>query len=80
MRLLAVSGKAHFHVGPVGGMSWTRRTQRRFDDPLLLAPMAKDIDIALEIANDAGLDIPLARIHQALWHDRYFINICRSNA
>jgi 3-hydroxyisobutyrate dehydrogenase-like beta-hydroxyacid dehydrogenase len=51
---------------------------RRFDDPFKLGSIAKDIDIALQIATDAGLDMPLARANQALWHDQYFTNICRN--
>ena len=31
--------------------------------------MVKDIDIALQIAADAGLDMRLARVNQALWHE-----------
>lgn len=51
---------------------------RRFDEPFKLALVAKDIDIALRIATDAGLEMPLARANQALWHDRYFTDICRN--
>ncbi len=46
------------------GMSWISRTHiaqriltRRFDDPFKLDLMVKDIDIALRIAADAGLDM-----------------------
>jgi 3-hydroxyisobutyrate dehydrogenase-like beta-hydroxyacid dehydrogenase len=52
---------------------------RRFDDPFKLDLVAKDIDIALKIASDAGLEMPLARANQALWHDRYFTTICRNS-
>jgi 3-hydroxyisobutyrate dehydrogenase-like beta-hydroxyacid dehydrogenase len=58
------------------GMSWISRTHiaqrilsRRFDDPFKLDLMVKDIDIALQIATDAGLDMRLARANQALWHE-----------
>ncbi len=52
---------------------------RRFDDALeKRGSIAEDIDIALQIATDAGLDMPLARANQALWHDQYFTNICRN--
>lgn len=58
------------------GMSWISRTHiaqrilsRRFDDPFKLDLMVKDIDIALQIAADAGLDMRLARANQALWHE-----------
>jgi 3-hydroxyisobutyrate dehydrogenase-like beta-hydroxyacid dehydrogenase len=58
------------------GMSWISRTHiaqrilnRRFDDPFKLDLMVKDIDIALRIAADAGLDMRLARANQALWHE-----------
>jgi 3-hydroxyisobutyrate dehydrogenase len=51
---------------------------RRFDDPFKRAFVAKDIDIALKLATDAGLEMPLARANQALWHDQYFTNICRN--
>jgi len=58
------------------GMSWISRTHiaqrilnRRFDDPFKLDLMVKDIDIALQIAADAGLDMRLARANQELWHE-----------
>ena len=58
------------------GMSWISRTHiaqriltRRFDDPFKLDLMVKDIDIALQIAADAGLEMRLARANQALWHE-----------
>ncbi len=58
------------------GMSWISRTHiaqriltRRFDDPFKLDLMVKDVDIALQIAADAGLDMRLARANQALWHE-----------
>ena len=58
------------------GMSWISRTHiaqriltRRFDDPFKLDLMVKDIDIALQMATDAGLDMRLARANQALWHE-----------
>jgi 3-hydroxyisobutyrate dehydrogenase len=56
------------------GMSWISRTHigqrilsRRFDDPFKLDLMVKDIDIALQIANDHGLEIPLSLANQAIW-------------
>jgi 3-hydroxyisobutyrate dehydrogenase len=58
------------------GMSWISRTHiaqriltRRFDDPFKLDLMVKDIDIALQIAADAGLEMRLARANQTLWHE-----------
>jgi 3-hydroxyisobutyrate dehydrogenase len=57
------------------GMSWISRTHidqriisRRFDDPFKLELMVKDIDIALRLAGDAGLEVPLSAANQALWH------------
>jgi 3-hydroxyisobutyrate dehydrogenase-like beta-hydroxyacid dehydrogenase len=56
------------------GMSWISRTHigqrilsRRFDDPFKLDLMVKDIDIALKIANDHNLEVPLSLANQALW-------------
>jgi 3-hydroxyisobutyrate dehydrogenase len=58
------------------GMSWISRTHiaqriltRRFDDPFKLDLMVKDIDIALQMASSAGLEMQLARANQALWHE-----------
>lgn len=55
-----------------------RMLTRHFDNPFKRGLIAKDIDIALQIATDAGLDMPLARANQALWHDQYFTNLCRN--
>ena len=56
------------------GMSWISRTHigqriltRRFDDPFKLDLMVKDIDIALRIARDHNLEVPLSAANQALW-------------
>jgi 3-hydroxyisobutyrate dehydrogenase len=56
------------------GMSWISRTHigprilsRRFDDPFKFDLMMKDIDIALQIASDHGLEMPLCLANQALW-------------
>ena len=56
------------------GMSWISRTHigqrilsRRFDDPFKLDLMVKDIDIAMRIASDHGLDVPLSLANQAIW-------------
>jgi 3-hydroxyisobutyrate dehydrogenase-like beta-hydroxyacid dehydrogenase len=57
------------------GMSWISRTHivqrilsRRFDDPFKFDLMVKDIDIALRIASDLGLDLDLLKINQEVWH------------
>jgi 3-hydroxyisobutyrate dehydrogenase-like beta-hydroxyacid dehydrogenase len=57
------------------GMSWISRTHiaqriltRRFDDPFKLDLMVKDIDIALKVASEAGLDLALSRANQTFWH------------
>jgi 3-hydroxyisobutyrate dehydrogenase-like beta-hydroxyacid dehydrogenase len=56
------------------GMSWISRTHigprilsRRFDDPFKFDLMMKDIDIALKIASDHGLEMTLCLANQALW-------------
>jgi 3-hydroxyisobutyrate dehydrogenase len=56
------------------GMSWISRTHiaqriisRLFDDPFKFDLMVKDIDIALKIASDHGLETPLCLANQALW-------------
>jgi 3-hydroxyisobutyrate dehydrogenase len=56
------------------GMSWISRTHigqrilsRRFDDPFKLDLMVKDIDIAMKIANDHSLEVPLSLANQAIW-------------
>jgi len=57
------------------GMSWISRTHivqrilsRRFDDPFKFDLMVKDIDIALRLAADMGLDAHLLKANQDLWH------------
>lgn len=56
------------------GMSWISQTHigrriisRRFDDPFKLDLMMKDIDIALRVARDQDLDLPLSEATQTLW-------------
>lgn len=56
------------------GMSWISRTQikqritsRKFDDPFKLELMIKDINIALELAEEIGLEIPLSGTGRNLW-------------
>jgi len=56
------------------GMSWISRTHigqriltRRFDDPFKLDLMVKDIEIALKIASDQHLEVPLSLANRALW-------------
>ena len=58
------------------GMSWISRTHivrrilsRRFDDPFRFDLMVKDIDIALQLAADLGLQMPLSAANQELWHE-----------
>ncbi len=58
------------------GMSWISRTHiaqriltRRFDDPFKLDLMVKDVDIALKVAVEAGLDLALSRANQSFWHE-----------
>ena len=58
------------------GGSWITRTHirqrvlsRRFDDPFKLELMLKDIDIALQVARDAGVRLPLCEAGQPLWQD-----------
>jgi 3-hydroxyisobutyrate dehydrogenase-like beta-hydroxyacid dehydrogenase len=57
------------------GMSWISRTHivqrilsRRFDDPFKFDLMVKDIDIALRIASELGLDVDLLKVNQEVWH------------
>jgi 3-hydroxyisobutyrate dehydrogenase-like beta-hydroxyacid dehydrogenase len=57
------------------GMSWISRTHivrrilsRRFDDPFRFDLMMKDIDIALQLASDLGLSMPLSKANQEHWH------------
>jgi 3-hydroxyisobutyrate dehydrogenase-like beta-hydroxyacid dehydrogenase len=56
------------------GMSWISQTHigrriisRRFDDPFKLDLMMKDIDIALRVARDQDLELPLSDMTQTLW-------------
>jgi 3-hydroxyisobutyrate dehydrogenase len=56
------------------GGSWISRTHihqrvlsRRFDDPFKLELMLKDIGIALGVAREAGLAMPLAESGHPLW-------------
>jgi 3-hydroxyisobutyrate dehydrogenase-like beta-hydroxyacid dehydrogenase len=56
------------------GMSWISRTHigqrilsRRFDDPFKLDLMVKDIEIALKIAKDQHLEVPLSLANRELW-------------
>lgn len=58
------------------GMSWISRTHivrrilsRKFDDPFRFDLMVKDIDIALQLASDLGLQMPLSAANQELWHE-----------
>jgi 3-hydroxyisobutyrate dehydrogenase-like beta-hydroxyacid dehydrogenase len=56
------------------GMSWVAQTHikqrvisRRFDDPFKLELMLKDIGIALAVAHEAGIAMPLCDAGHALW-------------
>ncbi len=56
------------------GMSWISRTHiaqrilsRRFDDPFKLDLMMKDINIALGLAADLNLQLPLSEASRELW-------------
>ena len=56
------------------GMSWISQTHitqrilsRRFDDAFKLDLMVKDIGIALKVAGDLALDLPLSGAAQGLW-------------
>ena len=40
---------------------------RSFDDPFKLALMLKDIGIALQLAREAGLSVPISGLGQQLW-------------
>lgn len=58
------------------GESWVSRTHikqritnRKFDDPFKLGLMVKDIEIALRLAEDKGLDLPLSELNRALWSE-----------
>jgi 3-hydroxyisobutyrate dehydrogenase-like beta-hydroxyacid dehydrogenase len=58
------------------GESWVSRTHikqritsRKFDDPFKLGLMVKDIEIAMRLATDMGLELPLSRQNQAMWTD-----------
>jgi 3-hydroxyisobutyrate dehydrogenase-like beta-hydroxyacid dehydrogenase len=56
------------------GGSWITRhhvaqrvLSRSFDDPFKLALMVKDVAIALDLARDEGLPVPLSALAQQLW-------------
>jgi len=56
------------------GGSWISRTHirqrvisRRFDDPFKLELMLKDIGIALAVAHEAGISMPLCAAGHPLW-------------
>ena len=56
------------------GMSWVsqthikqRITSRAFDDPFKLELMVKDVRIALDLAKEAGVDVPFSASGQALY-------------
>lgn len=56
------------------GMSWVtqnhvaqRIISRKFDDPFKLELMVKDIGIAMALAREAGLPVPLSGLGQQLW-------------
>ena len=56
------------------GMSWNsinhfkqRICNRKFDDQFKLALMIKDIGIAMKLAGDRGLSLPIADLTQRLW-------------
>ncbi|MFH1491310.1 MAG: NAD(P)-dependent oxidoreductase [Pseudomonadota bacterium] len=56
------------------GMSWIsqthikqRITSRKFDDPFRLDLMVKDIGIAMELANNLDIPIPLSALGHHLW-------------
>jgi 3-hydroxyisobutyrate dehydrogenase len=58
------------------GMSWItqhhiarRILSRRFDDPFKFDLMVKDINIALTLAQDLQLELPLSIMAQALWQE-----------
>ena len=44
-----------------------RVVSRSFDDPFKLALMLKDIGIAMQLARDAGLSVPISGLGQQLW-------------
>jgi 3-hydroxyisobutyrate dehydrogenase len=57
------------------GMSWVtqnhvgqRILSRRFDDPFKLELMVKDIGIAMSLAREAALPLPLSALGQQLWN------------
>jgi 3-hydroxyisobutyrate dehydrogenase len=56
------------------GMSWISKTQikqfitsRKFDDPFKLKLMVKDINIAVNLAEEIGLELPLSFLGRDLW-------------
>lgn len=57
------------------GMSWVtqnhvgqRVLSRKFDDPFKLELMVKDISIAMTLARDAGLPLPMSALGEELWN------------
>lgn len=42
---------------------------RRFDDPFKLSLMRKDVTIALSLAGDSHLDLPVSKLGKKLWSD-----------
>ncbi len=58
------------------GGSWVGRTHfqqrifnRAFDDPFKLGLMVKDIGIALQVAEESGLEMPLSELTGRLWRE-----------
>jgi 3-hydroxyisobutyrate dehydrogenase len=53
---------SHHHIAQ-------RILSRRFDDPFKFDLMVKDINIALRLAQDLKLELPLSIMAQALWQE-----------
>ena len=58
------------------GQSWVSLTHfrqwifnRRFDDPFKLDLMKKDMDIAMQVAADAGVEMPVAGFTREVWRE-----------
>jgi 3-hydroxyisobutyrate dehydrogenase len=58
------------------GMSWISRSHiaqrilsRRFDDPFKLDLMVKDVNIALRLADELNLKLPLSTMTLHLWRE-----------
>jgi 3-hydroxyisobutyrate dehydrogenase len=58
------------------GGSWVGRTHfqqrifnRAFDDPFKLGLMVKDIGIALQVADETGIDLPISKHSVELWRE-----------